>query len=96
MKTTFLVAKIMVLCLLGVAQYASASLTVREKNITQVYVRNACHEVLDVNIEYIPAGGSSFRTTNYIFSPGEKGHLVDTENLYVYSELTPYSRNAQL
>ena len=63
---------------------AIASLTVRRPNVTQVYVRNDCREVLDVTLEYQPVGGTGFRTQNYVFSPGENGYLVDTDNLYVY------------
>ena len=56
---------------------------IARENRTAVYVRNECHEVLDVTIEYIPVGGTRFRTTNYVFSPGENGYLVDTDNLYI-------------
>jgi hypothetical protein len=55
------------------------------RNITRFYVQNDCPEVVDLVLEYIPVGGTRFRTTNYVFSPGENGYLVDTDNLYVYT-----------
>jgi len=56
---------------------------IARENITRVYVRNGCREVLDVDIRYIPVGGSKFISKHYVFSPGEVGYLVDTDNLYV-------------
>lgn len=62
---------------------AIASLTVQRPNITRVYVQNDCREVVDLSLAYRPVGETKFRTTNYVFSPGEKGYLVDTDNLFI-------------
>lgn len=64
---------------------AIASLTVRTPNITRVYVRNDCREVVDLVLEYRAVGETKFKTTNYVFSPGENGYLVDTDNIYIYT-----------
>jgi hypothetical protein len=71
---------------------AIASLVVQRKNVTRVYVRNDCREVVDLTLEYIPMGDARFRTTHYVFSPGENGYLVDTDNLYIY--ITAKSRES--
>ena len=65
-------------------QPAVASLVARRQNVTQVFVRNDCREVVDLTLEYQPVGETRFRTTNYVFSPGENGYLVKTDNLFVY------------
>jgi len=71
---------------------AIASLTVQRPNITKVYVRNECREVLDLTLQYRPVGETKFRISTYVFSPGENGYLVDTDNLYIY--LTAKSRDS--
>jgi len=63
---------------------AIASLVAQRQNITKVYVRNDCREVVDLVLEYRAVGEKKFRRTNYVFSPGENGYLIDTDNLYIY------------
>lgn len=81
------VVDILLLSFLAMGQQALA-----RSNITKVYVQNNCREVLNVSIEYVPVGRSKFETSKYIFSPGENGYLVDTDNLYVY--ITATSRDS--
>jgi hypothetical protein len=86
-RSILFVAAILLLSFLTMRQQALAS-----SNITKVYVQNNCREVLNVSIEHIPVGRSQFVTSKYIFSPGEIGYLVDTDNLYVY--ITATSRDS--
>ena len=86
-RSTHFMAGILLLFLLAVDQQALA-----RSNITKFYVQNNCRDVLNVSIEYVPVGQSKFVTSKYIFSPGENGYLVDTDNLYVY--ITATSRDS--
>ena len=86
-RSTYLVAGMLLLSLLAMGQQALA-----RSNITKFFVQNNCREVLNVSIEYVPVGQSKFVTSKYIFSPGENGYLVDTDNLYVY--ITATSRDS--
>jgi len=90
---TYLTRCVAIIVFAGVShETAIASLVVQRQNVTKVYVRNDCREVVDLTLEYRPVGETRFRTTKYVFSPGENGYLVNTDNLYIY--ITAKSRDS--
>lgn len=54
------------------------------KFANKFFLKNNCNTTIDVQVEYIPVGKTSWVTHKSQFSPGHVTHLADTRNRFVF------------